>query len=527
MLFRSPFMKRWTAALLVLLLCLASFTGCNLPKQTTAGQTTPPVTTPSVTTPPATTPPATTPPVTTTPPATTTADSEGEEAEVDFWLNDAPLSDFTIVYSGTDPDYTLRAAKYLQQEIEARTGLRLTVESDQNATAALPHEIVVGETNRQISLDLDAKTEGFTFSLMANDDHVALEGDYFLIAAAAYYFVESYILAEPFSAEPPKVETVCTPIVREAKNYFVLIGDGMGFNQTRLFDVYSAVEMKRYSDGESAFYGYSFPYQGRAKTDSLSGTTDSAASGTALATGYKTINGYIGKDKNKNDVPSLTEMAIALGMATAVMSTETITGATPAAFSAHANNRNDSDDISADQSAMSSKYGTYFLGSYGANYGKVNIVDQVERDLWSVLDDLSEDEDGFFMMIEEAFIDKHSHSNELLNTFFATIRFNQIIGCVMEYAFYHPETFVLITADHETGGLTKAEDGSYYYTTGDHTSADVPIFAYGVGAEVFDGVTIENIQIPKTIAAMWGIDLEGYNDAEYPSLIPVGVDAGS
>ena len=132
---------------------------------------------------------------------------------------------------------------------------------------------------------------------------------------------------------------------------------------------------------------------------------------------------------------------------------------------------------------------------------------------------LSKGEDGFFLMYEEAYFDKHCHSNELQNTFYAALRFNQIIGCVMEFAFYHPETFVLITADHETGGLTKQADGSYVYTSTGHTSADVPVFAYGVGAEVFDGVTIENIQIPKTIAAMWGVEIEGYDNEKFPSLI--------
>ena len=480
------------SAVLIIVLCLV---GCSKPASTTIWTTTA---------------------LQTPPPATTT---EANEIETDFQLNGRSLSAYTIVYSSTDPDYTLRAAKYLRDEIEACTGLTLDVKSDQ--TTAFAHEIVVGETNRRISRDLDAETAGLAFSMMANDDHVALEGDCFLIAAAAYYFVESYVKAEPFSSDVPREETVCTPIVREAKNFVLLIGDGMGFNQTRLFDVYSAAELKRYSDGERAFYGYLFPYQGSSRTSSLSGVTDSAAGATALATGHKTINGYVGKDANKSDVTSLTEMANALGMATAVLSTEVLTGATPAAFSAHTKSRDNIDEILADQQEMRTQYGTHILGEYGEIYSKLHIVDRAERDLWSVLSDLSEDEDGFFMMYEEAYIDKHSHSNEPEYTFLAMLRFNQIIGCIMEYAFYHPETFVLITADHETGGLTKASDGGYYYTTGGHTGADVPIFAYGVGAEVFDGVTVENIQIPKTIAAMWGINLKGYNDTEFPSLVPV------
>jgi alkaline phosphatase len=80
---------------------------------------------------------------------------------------------------------------------------------------------------------------------------------------------------------------------------------------------------------------------------------------------------------------------------------------------------------------------------------------------------------------------------------------------------------VIITADHETGGLQIAANGDFYYTSGSHTSANVPVFAYGAGCEVFDGQTVENIQIPKTIAAMFGVEITGTNPVQYPSLISI------
>ena len=101
------------------------------------------------------------------------------------------------------------------------------------------------------------------------------------------------------------------------------------------------------------------------------------------------------------------------------------------------------------------------------------------------------------------------------------VRFNQAIALLMEYAFYNPNTAVIITADHETGGLQIAANGNFYYTSGSHTSTNVPVFAYGAGLEVFDGQTIENIQIPKTIAAMFGVEITGTAPAQYPSLVPV------
>ena len=86
----------------------------------------------------------------------------------------------------------------------------------------------------------------------------------------------------------------------------------------------------------------------------------------------------------------------------------------------------------------------------------------------------------------------------------------------MEYAFYNPETMVIITADHETGGLTPTDDGLIDYTTSEHTSADVPVFAYGKGAECFDGVNMENIQIPKTIAKFMGVSDFGDDSEQGP-----------
>ena len=75
----------------------------------------------------------------------------------------------------------------------------------------------------------------------------------------------------------------------------------------------------------------------------------------------------------------------------------------------------------------------------------------------------------------------------------------------MEYVFYNPDTFILITADHETGNLFPNSDGVLEYHSEDHTGRNVPIFAFGDGAELFQGVTIQNIQIPQTIASFMGV----------------------
>lgn len=427
-------------------------------------------------------------------------------------LNGVPLSQYSIVYCAKDHDYSIRAAQYVQAEISARTGLELPLVED-CAEQASDYEIVVGETTRAISSHLTPPTKSTQFAILAEDTQIAIEGEYFVVAAAAYFFVETYVPEDNFSAEIPKEVSIHTPIVEKPENFIMLIGDGMGVNQTLLFD---ALENNiDYSDGEGVFYGYYLPYLGYSRTDSLSGTTDSAAGGTALSSGYKTINGYVGQDKNHNAIPSLTEQAGYLGMATAVMSTEVQTGATPASFSTHADSRNDTSIILGGQKLLTRTYGTIINCDF--NHYDASGVASIRKNFNSTLNKLSKNENGFFLMYEEAYIDKHCHNNNLTMTFNAVVRFNQVIAACMEYAFYHPNTFVLITADHETGGLT-LKNGSYGYTTGNHTSADVPVFAYGVGAELFNDITVENIQIPQTIASFMGKDDFG-DQSTYQSLV--------
>ena len=410
------------------------------------------------------------------------------------FINDVNLDQYAIVYSASDLDYAKRAAEYIKAEISVRTGLDLPLITDGEAERA--NEIVVGNTTRAISESLDAECGDLQFAILADGGDIALEADYFVIAAAAYYFIETYVPSDDYKANVPNEVRVLDPIVKEAKNYIVLIGDGMGYYQTKMFDYME--NNYDFSDGEDIFYGYMLPYQGYSRTDSLSGTTDSAAGGTALSAGTKTINGYLGLDKDKNEVQLITELAILRGMKAGVMSTETNTGATPASFSSHVPDRKDSSAIRESQLELMTN-GLEIKCGYNVKDMRV-ITNYINETISKV-----EDEDGFFIMYEEAYIDKHCHDNNLEATFEALIRFNQAIGNFMEYAFYNPDTFVLITADHETGGLAPDENGVLTYSSEDHTSADVPVFAYGWGAELFDGQTVENIQIPMTIASFMGV----------------------
>ena len=412
-------------------------------------------------------------------------------------LNGLPITAYTIIYDEDSLDYNKRAAEYIRDTLKSRFKVELPVKDDSEPESE--REIVIGETSRPISKELDAETNGFEFAMLTKGGSVALEGQYFVIAAAAYFFLDTYLIDadHDFITEPGV--TTHQPIVKEAKNYVLLIGDGMGVNQTKIYDYLE--DTSEYSDGESAFYGYLFPYQGYARTSSYSGVTDSAAAGTALATGYKTYNKQLGVDKDGNSVKSLTELAAEMGKATAIMSTENRTGATPSAFSSHTLHRDNTDDIREHQGYLTTTYGTVF--DCGYDYYTARYMNTIEKHVSDTLAKVSADEDGFFLMYEEAYIDKHSAKGDLASTYLALIRFNQVIARFMEYAFYNPETVVIITADHETGGLY-LEGDELVYSIDDHTAADVPVFAWGMGAEVFSGQTVENIEIAKFIAGAMG-----------------------
>ena len=412
-------------------------------------------------------------------------------------INGVGLEEYSIVYSESDTDYAKRAAEYLQAEILSRTGLELQLLTDGAETGA--HEIVVGNTSRSISTQLDEKTDGVKFSILAKDGSVALEGNYFVVAAAAYYFIDTYVPTDDYSATVPEEARVLDPIVKQANNYIMLIGDGMGVYHTKMFEYYE--NTCEFGDGEDVFYGYMLPYIGYSKTNSLSGVTDSAAGGTALSTGYKTINGYVGIDKDGNELQSLTELFGSKGKKGAVMSTENQTGATPATFSAHANDRDSSSDIRDDQFALADLYGTVI--DCGYNYYNKNGIKTTEKHIVDALAKVNCDE-GFFFMYEEAYIDKHSHKNDMEKTYQAVIRFNQAIARFMEFAFYNPDTMVIITADHETGDLRPNDSGTLSFNYDDHTSADVLVFAYGMDAAQFHGKTLENVKIAHAIADLIG-----------------------
>ena len=135
-------------------------------------------------------------------------------------------------------------------------------------------------------------------------------------------------------------------------------------------------------------------------------------------------------------------------------------------------------------------------------------LEQMTEKAIDLLDDTDE---GFFLMVEGAHIDKHSHSNDDDAMTESMEEFDRTIALYLEYAKEDGETLVIVTADHETGAITLNADGTYSFTSGSHSAADVPIRVYGTDKIVKDNETINNYEIPMRIAYVLG-----YDDTAFP-----------
>jgi alkaline phosphatase len=326
------------------------------------------------------------------------------------------------------------------------------------------------------------------------------------------------------------------------KNVILMIGDGMGVAQ-----VFSGLT----ANGGHLFLD-NFKSVGFSKTQSSDNyITDSAAGGTALSTGQKTYNGAIGVNTDTVAIKTLLEMAEEKKMATGLVSTSAITHATPASFIAHQGSRGSYEDIAAD--FLKTDIDVFIGGGYkhfAQRADKRDLTKELEKKGYQVLRNmediakvksgklagltadehnevypkrkmdlpvstqtamniLGQNKNGFFMMVEGSQIDWGGHANNTIYVVNEMLDFDRAIGKALEYASNDGETLIIVTADHETGGMAitggdmKSGKVRAAYTSGDHTAVMVPVFAYGPGAENFTGI-MENTDIPKKIMKLLG-----------------------
>lgn len=322
------------------------------------------------------------------------------------------------------------------------------------------------------------------------------------------------------------------------KNVIFMIGDGMGFNHLE----------KTKAERETELIMDSFGIKGSSRTRSFSSrVTDSAAGGTALATGVRTGNKIVGayyldKESKYFYPKNITELCQENGMMTGVITTDETSGATPASFSAHSSDRYNTEDITNDQltSDIDLIWGTAngvatkseaeandfeYITSYGEmmalSEGSRSFA-QFTNSLWTLeqadrntpnleqmavkaVDLLDDSDEGFFLMIEGAHIDKHSHSNKDKEMTEAALEFDRTIEAMLSYAERDGETLVIVTADHETGAI-KEKKGAYVFTSGDHSAADVPVLVYGTDKLIKNGEKLNNYEIPIRVAYVLGFD---------------------
>ena len=315
---------------------------------------------------------------------------------------------------------------------------------------------------------------------------------------------------------------------KKPKNIIFLIGDGMGL--THLYA------------GMTANHGTlnieRTTHIGMQKTYSAdSYITDSAASGTAMATGKKTDNGVIGLDTAGVIVKTILEYAEENDLATGLISTSAITHATPASFISHVENRGMYEAIAAD--FLKTEIDVFIGGGSDHFMGRkdsINLVDELKNNGYKVLFDmeeiikvkrgklvgftaeghnpsylegrgdmlpdatstainiLSKDKDGFFLMVEGSQIDWGGHANDTEYIVSEVIDFDKAVKAALDFAMEDGNTLVVVTADHETGGMSiiggDFKEGTLEaaYGTKGHTGVMVPVYTFGPGAEEFSGI---------------------------------------
>ncbi len=324
------------------------------------------------------------------------------------------------------------------------------------------------------------------------------------------------------------------------KNVIFLIGDGMGLAQA-----YAAMD----ASPEPLVFERA-QYVGLAKTFSASSkVTDSAASGTALATGTKTYNGAISVDVDKKPLKTILEKAEDKGLATGIIATYEITNATPAVFIAHNASRKNEEDIAADFLKTDVDV---FIGGGRDKFAKRsdgdNLIPKLEAKGYQVVYKMEDAQKitkgkiaglmadrhmpsmaqgrgdylpqatalalqvlknnspkGFFIMIEGSMIDGGGHANDAEKIISETLDFANAVKVAFDFADKNPGTLVVVTADHETGGLSlPAKSGGkelgYEFGTKSHSGIMVPVYAYGAGSQNFTGI-MDNTDLNKRMCA--------------------------
>ncbi|MBW8017534.1 MAG: alkaline phosphatase [Planctomycetes bacterium] len=324
------------------------------------------------------------------------------------------------------------------------------------------------------------------------------------------------------------------------KNTILFIGDGMGFEQVKAAGMYL--------NGQANVLGFEFlQYGGQVKTRSASSAiTDSAAAGTSIATGVKVNNGVISLRIPGNEEKLLTTLEYfkAMDKKVGLVSTTFISHATPASFGAHVKSRGKYKDIVKDYLSNSKphvllggakhisrkdaekagytvvtnrdellKHDTKSNAPLSGQFGKDHLPYEADglgklphlTDMTiTAIKILENHDEGFFLMVEGGKIDHAGHSNDLKRNIYETIEFAKAVQAAVDWAAKRGDTLIVVTSDHETGGLKVIKNNGkgnlpdVIWSSKGHTGVNVPLYATGKNAERFKG-TIDNTDIFRFI----------------------------
>lgn len=369
-------------------------------------------------------------------------------------------------------------------------------------------------------------------------------------------------IAEPLSAKRVKIHS---PRGRRSaehaeayapvRNLIFMIGDGMGLSHVSMMMIEDGYRESPFDRMHNIALTTTYSANNR--------VTDSAAAGTALATGHKTNNSMLGVTPDTLPCLSIISRALERRMPAGVVATSEIQHATPGSFYAHATHRGDYATISNQlvTSGLDVAFGGGRKAMAEAGADGISPIDRLREGGCPVITEWAETDTivngrvvglfaeghlpsmlngrgdflpratakaleilscnarernkGFILMVEGSQIDMESHGNNAEGVLAETRDFAAAVAEAMRFADEHPGTLLVVTADHETGGLTmpsgnsdflRSESGiNYTFSTGGHTGIMVPVYLYGSGAEYINGI-MDNTELSNRLAALLGLD---------------------
>ena len=358
---------------------------------------------------------------------------------------------------------------------------------------------------------------------------------YIITILSMFFIVQAQDLEIPeHLKKPPTAENAILIDDNKAitpKSIILIIADGAGIGQYTL----SYYANEKFSPSQFQHVGLVATHP----NDGLKKVTDSASSGTAIATGQKTYNGAISVNDSGEPIETILEMANKVGMSTGIIATSTVTHATPASFVAHIDSRKKEAEIARQmakanvdvifgggasfwsndvQEILRDNNGQYITDineSYDPSKRLVGLFNDGPMASHSegrsptttemtkkALDILDNNTGGFFLMVEESQVDWGGHSNDPEYIRGEMESLNDLIDMCLQYQLENQNVLVVLTADHECGGVAihDGEDGNLdvQFTSDYHSANFVPIWASGPGAYFFDAM-MDNTMIGKQL----------------------------